>query len=203
MDPEPCLRPAQITGVILAGGRARRLGGVDKGLVEVAGLSLVERVIGVLTPQVGSLLINANRESGRYLRLGHPVIPDQRPGFPGPLAGIASALAAAPTDWILCVPCDTPWIPPDLGNRLGLALEAGRADLAVAHDGVRLQPLHALIPVRLARSLDAYLDAGGSAVQDWYHTLRSAVADFSDQPGGFANLNTWGDLREMERRLGG
>jgi molybdopterin-guanine dinucleotide biosynthesis protein A len=200
---ETPLKASDLTGLILAGGQARRLGGVDKGLVPLGGRPLVEWAIRALEPQVGTLLINANRHLDLYQGFGHAVIPDRDADHAGPLAGIASALAAAPTGWVLCMPCDTPQVPGDLGSRLADALLTSGADLAAAHDGTRLQPLHALIPVRLAKALDHYLASGGGAVQGWYRSLRVALADFSDRPEGFANVNTWDELRQVERRLAG
>jgi len=197
------LDPEDLTGVVLAGGRARRLGGIDKGLLELAGRPLVEWVLRALEPQVGPLLINANRRLASYGHLGFPVVPDRGRDFAGPLAGIASVMAAAPTGWVLCTPCDTPLIPKDLGTRLADALIEDDADLAVAHDGSRLHPLHALIPVRLAPSLEERLAHGGGAVHAWYESLRIAIADFSDRPDCFANINTWDDLQRIERRLVG
>lgn len=203
MAAEPPLKPSNLTGLILAGGRARRLGGVDKGLLPLGGRPLVAWAIQALEPQVGALLINANRRLDLYRGFGHPVIPDRDADHAGPLAGIASALAAAPTGWVLCVPCDTPLVPGDLATRLADALLTGEADVAAAHDGTRLQPLHALIPVRLAEALDHYLASGGGAVQGWYRSLRVALADFSDRPEDFSNINTWDELRQVERRLAG
>lgn len=203
MAAEPPLKPSNLTGLILAGGRARRLGGVDKGLLPLGGRPLVAWAIQAIEPQVGALLINANRRLDLYRGFGHPVIPDRDADHAGPLAGIASALAAAPTGWVLCVPCDTPLVPGDLATRLADALLTGEADVAAAHDGTRLQPLHALIPVRLAEALDHYLASGGGAVQGWYRSLRVALADFSDRPEDFSNINTWDELRQVERRLAG
>jgi molybdopterin-guanine dinucleotide biosynthesis protein A len=202
VGPEP-RNLRSLTGVVLAGGRARRLGGTEKGLLELAGRPLVEWVLRALEPQVGALLINANCRLDIYSQYGHPVVPDRQHDFPGPLAGIASALAASPTGWILCTPCDTPLIPEDLGMRLADALARADADLAVAHDGTRLHPLHALIPVRLAEGLEERLAHGGGAVQAWYDSLRVAIADFGDRCDCFANINTWDDLRRIERRVAG
>lgn len=201
MAAETPLKASDLTGLILAGGQARRLGGVDKGLVPLGGRPLVEWAIRALRPQVGTLLINANRRLDLYQGFGHPVIPDRDADHAGPLAGIASALAAAPTGWVLCVPCDTPLVPGDLARRLADALLRDGADLAAAHDGTRLQPLHALIPVRLAGSLGGFLKSGGGAVREWYRSLRLAVADYSDRPEAFANVNTWEELRRLEQRL--
>lgn len=202
MESDSPPRACDLTGVILAGGRAQRLGGLNKGLLDLAGLPLVAWAIRALAPQVGPLLISANRELERYRSLGHPVAQDLRPGFPGPLAGIATALAAATTPWVLCVPCDAPLVPADLAARLAAALGTTGADLAIAHDGRRLQPLHALIPVTLAGHLNAYLDAGKHAVRGWYGDLRIAQADFSEQAPSFVNLNTPEDLRRLEQALG-
>lgn len=202
MEADPPLRARDLTAVILAGGQARRFAGVDKGLLELAGRPLLDWVIRALAPQVGRLLINANRGPEGYRDFGYPVIPDLRPGFPGPLAGIAAALAAATTPWVLCVPCDAPLVPSALAPRLAAALGAGGSDLAVAHDGRRIQPLHALIPVTLGEGLNGYLDKGNRSVQGWYAGLRVAQADFSEEAESFTNLNTPGDLRRLELRLG-
>lgn len=203
MGTQPPFLTSKITGVILAGGQARRLGGAEKGLLELAGRPLVAWAIQALAPQVGTLLISANRQLETYRRFGHPVIPDQDPGFAGPLAGIASALTVVTTPWILCIPCDAPLAPRDLAARLAAALGGVPTKLAVAHDGTRLQPLHALIAVELAASLHAYLGAGKSAVHGWCQGHRPAVADFGDQAQAFTNLNTWEDLDHLERRLAG
>lgn len=182
------IQPERVTGVILAGGQGRRMGGLDKGLVEYRGRPLVAQVLAALRPQVGPLLISANRNQDRYRAHGVPVIADDLAGFQGPLAGIAAALAVATTPWILCVPCDTPHLPPDLALRLAAALQGDR-ELAVAHDGVRPHPLHALLPVTLAADLGAFLAAGERQTRAWQARLRLAQVDFSDHPGAFANLN--------------
>ncbi len=182
-----------ITGVILAGGQARRMGGVDKGLVPFAGRPLVEWVIEALRPQVGALLINANRNTERYAGYGLEVIADLEPGFQGPLAGIRSAMQAARTPWIVILPCDGPCPAPDLVQRLSLALHDQDAELAVACDGARMQPVHALLPVSLAASLDAFLAGGERKVDLWYARHRLALADLSDRPDCFFNINRPGD----------
>ncbi|HYN79739.1 MAG TPA: molybdenum cofactor guanylyltransferase MobA [Lamprocystis sp. (in: g-proteobacteria)] len=199
MNPSPTAK-ASITGVILAGGQARRMGGVDKGLVAFAGRPLIEWVITALRPQVGTLLINANRNLERYADYGLMVIPDLEPGFQGPLAGIRSAMQAARTDWIVTVPCDGPYPAPDLVERLATALSAADAELAVATDGVRIQPVHALLPVRLAASLAEALGAGERKVDRWYARHRVAYADFSDRPDCFLNINTQADAERPAGR---
>jgi molybdopterin-guanine dinucleotide biosynthesis protein A len=193
--------PAEITGVILAGGKARRLNGRDKGLEPFSGRPLVEWVVAALAPQVGGLVINANRNPETYGRLGYPVIADQLDDFQGPLAGFASAMAAASTPWILTVPCDGPFLAPDLAARLVAALERDDAELAVASDGRRMQPVHALLPVSLAPSLAAFLAEGERKIDRWYARHRVALADLSDRPESFANLNTEADAAELARGL--
>ncbi len=185
-----------ITGVILAGGRGRRMGGIDKGLAPFAGRPLIEWVIDALSPQVNSLLISANRNDAIYARYGIPVISDLAAGFKGPLAGIASAMRAASTDWIVTVPCDGPLLPGNLVSRLIDALTSNHADLAVATHGERIQPVYALLPVTLAPALDAEIERGTAKVETWMMQSCFALADFSDQPMAFSNVNT---LEEADR----
>ena len=197
-----CRRPAPIVGVILAGGRARRFGGIDKGLVEVSGRPMVEWLVEALRPQVDSLLINANRNEARYRATGVRVIGDRLPDFQGPLAGMAAAMSGVPAGGaILTVPCDSPLPPPTLADRLQAALTDAGADLAVAHDGERVQFVHALIRADLCESLDAFLAAGERRVELWYARHRLAIADFSDCRRHFLNLNRLEDLSGVEGLL--
>lgn len=193
---------ADMTGVILAGGRGRRLGGADKGLALFAGRPLVEHAIAALAPQVGDLCISANRNLERYAVYGYRVIPDSVAGYAGPLAGLLSAMEIASTPFVLCVPCDAPAVPADLAARLHAALMRAHADLAVAHDGVRLQPLFALLRRTLAPVLRAYLEAGGREAGRFMRTQAAAIADFSDRPQAFVNLNTPEDLRHPDAPAG-
>jgi molybdenum cofactor guanylyltransferase len=188
-----------ITGVILAGGQARRMGGRDKGLVAFRGRPLVEWVIAALGPQVAGLLVNANRNREAYAAFGYPVIGDRVDGYQGPLAGVASAMAAAGTPWILTVPCDGPFLAPDLGERLCAALIGEGADIAVASDGQRMQPVYALLPVALAPSLDDFLSAGERKIDLWYARHRVALADLSDRPESFANINSEADAALLQQ----
>jgi molybdenum cofactor guanylyltransferase len=198
-QPRLGVAPDEVTGVVLAGGRGSRMGGTDKGLIELAGRPLIEHVLEALEPQVGSILINANRNPARYARYGHPVVGDAMKGFQGPLAGFAAGMAAARTPWVLTVPCDSPRVPPDLLARLAQALGTQAAQMAVARDGDRLQPVYALLPVTLSVSLDRFLAAGGRKTDKWFAQHRYATADFSDCGEVFANLNTPEDRRGLAR----
>ena len=183
-----------VTGLILAGGRARRLGGVDKGLVDFAGKPLIEYVIEGLRHQVERLLINANRNADRYRDYGFPVIADDLTNFQGPLAGVATALRRVETDYLLTAPCDGPRLPRDLRERLMTALADSAAKAAVAHDGKRAQYAFALLHRDCGESLSAYLDSGERSIRGWFATLDPAVADFSDKPEAFFNINRPTDL---------
>ncbi len=160
---------------------------------------MVEWVIDSLAPQVGALVINANRNREAYAAYGHPVIADEIEGFQGPLAGFASTMAAVSTPWILTLPCDGPYPAPDLAERLCAALAEQEAEIAVATDGNRMQPVYALIPVALAASLRDYLAAGERKIDRWYARHRVALVDLSDHPEAFANVNTLEDSRTLER----
>jgi molybdenum cofactor guanylyltransferase len=188
----------EITGVILAGGRGRRMGGLDKGLIELAGRPLVEQVVNALAPQVQTILINANRNAEIYARYGYPVVADDLHDYQGPLAGLVAAMAVATTPWFLSVPCDAPYPHPELASRLTAVLQQNRAELAIAHDGSRLQPIYALIPVTFASDIRIYLNSGERRIGYWYTTHRMAIADFSDSPAYFRNINSpeeWENLR--------
>lgn len=190
-----------ITGVILAGGRGSRMGGEDKGLVALNGEPMVWHVITRLRPQVGALIISANRNGERYAALGVPVVPDLLSGFQGPLAGIASALQQATTDYVVTVPCDSPLIAPDLVARLARALASENAEVAVAHDGRREHPVFLLLERVLAGSLAAFLSAGERKIDRWFARHRVARADFSDCSEAFVNVNDAEERRAVEARL--
>ena len=192
--------PDLITGLVLAGGAARRLDGRDKGLVELDGRPLAAYVIDTLRPQVESVVISANRNLEQYRQFGWPVLEDRISGFAGPLAGVAAGLAAAQTPWLLACPCDTPNVPPDLASRLADALTAAGADIAIAADAGRLQPLHALIPVALAADLETYLASGERSVRGWLARHRVASARF-EHGDPFANANTADELTRLSALL--
>jgi molybdopterin-guanine dinucleotide biosynthesis protein A len=190
-----------ITGLVLAGGLARRMGGMDKGLIELAGRPMIEHVLDALRPQVGSLLINANRNTDRYAAYGHPVVSDTLQGFMGPLAGVLAALQRLATEFLVTVPCDAPLVAPDLVGRLYEACVANDADVAVATDGRRQQPVFLLLRADTAPSLEAYLAGGGRKIDTWFARLRLAEADLGDALDTFVNVNDPDERQRLEARL--
>ncbi len=192
------LSRSKITGVILAGGQARRMGGIDKGLLELRGKPLVAHVIFALKPQVENIIISANSGIDRYVGFGYQVVADTLPDHPGPLAGILSAMLAATTEYILTVPCDTPLLPPDLMLRLSSTLARNHAEACTVHDGMRIQPLFTLLRRELAASIFDYLNKGDNKVELWLQRQKLALADFSDQPAAFYNINTREELMAIE-----
>ena len=190
-----------ITGLVLAGGLARRMGGLDKGLVELAGRPMIEHVLHALRPQVGPLLINANRNVDRYAAYGFPVVSDTLQGFMGPLAGVLAALQRLATEFLVTVPCDAPLVAPDLVGRLHAACVANDADAAVATDGRRQQPVFLLLRASTAPSLEAYLSGGGRKIDTWFAGLRLAEADLSDALDTFVNVNDPDERQRLEARL--
>jgi molybdenum cofactor guanylyltransferase len=164
--------------------------GEDKGLIELNGKPLVAHVIDAIQPQVDAILINANRNQKRYATFGYPVIADSLLNYQGPLAGFITAMQTIETEDMLTLPCDGPLLPADLVERLYHARQAAGAEIAVAHDSKRLQPVYALIPKRLVDSLQGYLDGGDRKIDLWYAQHRIAHADFSDIPRTFININT-------------
>lgn len=190
-----------ITGVVLAGGQGRRMGGQDKGLVRVAGRPMAWWVLQRLTPQVEAVRINANRSQSEYAAWGVPVDGDTLPDYPGPLAGIATALTHAVTDRVLVVPCDAPLLPLDTASRLQAAMDGAAADLAVARANGRLQPVFMLLQRRLLGDLEGFLAEGGRKIDAWYGRLAVAEADFEDEADWLINVNTPEDLEAVEPRL--
>jgi len=187
---------ATISGVILAGGLGRRMGGVDKGLQLLDGRPLVLHVAERLAPQVGPLLINANRSMAEYAALGYPVIADRIPDFVGPLAGLHSALAACSTPLVMTAPCDSPFLPDNLVSRLYGAIQETEANLAIARAGGRLHPVFCLCRKTLLPQLEAYLQDGGRRVAQWCAAMGALEIDFDDQPAAFSNFNTLQELAE-------
>ena len=192
---------ANVAGLILAGGQARRMGGTDKGLLPLAGRPMVEHVIEAFRPQVGRILLSANRNHELYARYGHPVIADDLGDWQGPLAGVVTALRQGHAEFLATVPCDAPFMPLDLVARLRAACEADDADAAVASDGRRLQPVFLLLRSRVAPALEAYLEGGGRRVDAWLEQLHTVVVDFSDQATAFVNVNDPDERRAVEAQL--
>jgi molybdopterin-guanine dinucleotide biosynthesis protein A len=180
----------KITAVILAGGKARRMGGEDKGLIDLDGRPLIEHVLERIRPQVTQVVINANRNLERYAAFGHPVISDTLSDFQGPLAGFLAVMQQIDSDFIVTLPCDGPCLPDNLVERLRQAQQTAGADIAVAHDGDRMQPVYALIATRLQPSLEAYLQSGERKIDWWYAKHHTVNVDFSDAPETFLNINT-------------
>jgi len=193
--------PVDITGLILAGGRARRMGGQDKGLIELAGNSLIERCITSLSPQVNQIFISANRNIEHYQKLNLSVLQDSMGDHQGPLAGLQRALEMSPDMPVLVVPCDAPLFPKQLADRLLTVYQEDDSFAVIPHDGIRLQPLFALFPPSALKSLNEYLAAGQRKVETWVTSLPHKVVDFSDQSDCFLNINTKDDLHRAESYL--
>jgi molybdopterin-guanine dinucleotide biosynthesis protein A len=192
-----------MTGVILAGGRAQRMGGRDKGLLLLAGQPMAAHVIRLLHPQVDELLINANRHASAYQQLGYSVVSDGNDHFLGPLAGMLAAIRATTNPYILSAPCDSPLLPADYAQRMHAVLVKEKAELCVAHDGQRLQPVFALLSKTLENSLTTYLEAGERKIDRWFAGHRMATANFADHPEMFRNINTPEELAALEAQLVG
>ena len=189
------------TGIILAGGQARRMEGQDKGLIELAGCPMVQYVLDALTGQVGQIIINANRTRDIYAHYDCPVIADEFEGYYGPLAGMASCMRVIKTPFMVTAPCDSPFVPKDLVERLYLQLIRQDADISVAHSGKRIQPVFVLMKVSLLDSMLDFLQAGERKIDRWFEKHKLAVTDFSDKPDTFININTRDDLSMIEDRL--
>ena len=199
-----------ITGLVLAGGRGSRMGGVDKGLQPFHGVPLALHALRRLQPQVGSVLLSANRNLDSYAAFGAPVCPDALGDYPGPLAGFLAGLAHCGTPWLLTVPCDTPLFPADLALRLAAAVMPEGADLAMAsalemddRTGTvqwRRQPVFCLLRATLQHSLEEYVDSGGRKIGTWAQQHRCATVTF-DAPGddaqAFCNANTLAELQAL------
>lgn len=174
--------------VVLAGGRGRRMGGADKGLVDYRGRPLIEWVLDALRPQAGRLLISANRNLDVYGAYGHTVVSDSLPDFQGPLAGVLAALERTDARWLAVVPCDTPHLPADLVARLLDAARASGVPLAVAADDARTHHTCFVVDTSERAALDAFVARGGRAVRDWLAERPHATVRFD--AAAFANLNT-------------
>lgn len=191
------IKTQNITAVILAGGQGSRLGGVDKGLVSLRQISLVQHVISRVEPQVGEIIISANRNLDAYTNLGYPVYTDEVSDFAGPLAGILKALQHCQSEWLLTIPADSPFIADDLARRLIENVEDNK--IAIAHDGERLQPTFSLIHKSLESSLKDFLQKGERKTRVWMQQQPHTIVDFSDQADAFININTQDELNNAEK----
>lgn len=191
-----------ITGLILAGGRGSRMGGVDKGLQNFQGIPMALHALMRLGPQVGPLMINANRNLSAYEALEVPVWPDSTPDFAGPLAGVLTGLEHCETPWIATVPCDAPLFPLDLVERLAAAATAQQAEIAMACAPEalgavpRAQPVFCLMRMELAEPLAAFMQAGGRKIDEWTATRVTVLVEFEDTKA-FRNVNTLADLYQL------
>ena len=191
-----------ITGLILAGGRGSRMGGVDKGLQNHHGVPLAMHALLRLSPQVGEILINANRNLGAYESMGVPVWPDSLADYAGPLAGFLTGLERCETPYLVTVPCDSPLFPIDLVARLAQALEAADAEVAMAatmEDGVmQVQPVFCLMKSVVLESLVRFTQSGQRKIDKWTATLRCVEVPFDDAQA-FANANTPDELKALQQ----
>jgi molybdenum cofactor guanylyltransferase len=198
----------EVTGLILAGGRGSRMGGVDKGLQSFRGMPLALHTLLRLQPQVSEVLVNANRNLAAYEALGVPVWPDAQPDFAGPLAGFLAGLEHCETPWLVTVPCDTPMFPTDVVARLLQGAVGADAEIAMAsapeEDGqLRTQPVFCLLRRELLESLVRFTHGGGRKIDAWtaqHRTVQVAFDRPGDDPRAFFNANTLGELRELEQR---
>jgi molybdenum cofactor guanylyltransferase len=192
---------ADITGLVLAGGRGSRMGGVDKGLQLHDGMPLAQHAMQRLAPQVGPLLINANRHADVYAAMGVPVCADALPDFAGPLAGFMAGLVKCETPYLVTVPCDSPLFPVDLVERLAQALIEADADIAMAatlEDGVsQVQPVFCLLKASLRDSLAAFTQSGQRKIDRWTALHRCVELHFDDAHA-FFNANTLDELQQLQ-----
>ena len=190
-----------ITGIILAGGRARRMGGQDKGLIQLGMKPMIEYVLNAIEPQVDAIINNANRNQTTYEKYGFPVVADQIEGYCGPLAGMASGLQISETPFIVTAPCDSPLIPDNLVHKLYLTLRQENAEICTAFSNGRLQPVFTLMKSELLSSMLDFLNNGDRKIDRWFEKHHLAIADFSDQPETFININSAEELAAIELKL--
>ena len=189
----------KVSGVVLAGGQARRMQQQDKGLVTFKGRPLISYALAVISPLTAELFISANRNLPAYREFGYPVLSDLTQTFDGPLAGILAAMQAAQHPVLLVTPCDSPLLETAHLQRLLTALTA-QHDISVAYDGARLHPVMMAVRTELRHSLQDYLGSGERKLQNWLQLHRTARADFSDAPQACANINSLAELALFEQQ---
>jgi len=194
-----------ITGLVLAGGRGSRMGGVDKGLQNHLGMPLAMHAVMRLSQQVGHIMVNANRNLGAYESFGVPVWPDAIADYPGPLAGFLAGLEHCETSYLVTVPCDTPNFPDDLVARLAAALEREDAEIAMASttstQGTQVQPVFCLMKSSLMESLVRFTQSGQRKIDKWTAQHRCVEVPFDDE-AAFFNANTPDELRQLQASHG-
>lgn len=190
----------KISAVILAGGKAKRMGGADKGLVLLDGRPLIAWVLECIAPQADELFISANRNLDQYRQFGHPVLTDNSPDFQGPLAGLLRAMTEATHPLVLCAPCDTPFLPPDLAKRLADALEESGADIAIPVCSEQTHRTTCLCRRSLLPGLAHFINLGGRRVGEWQSGLNQIKVPFEDERA-FLNLNTAEELAAGEKQI--
>jgi len=183
-----------VSGIVLAGGQGRRMGGVDKGLQLLRGKPMAAWALERLAPQVDEIIVNANQNPEAYARFGYRVVPDAIGGFAGPLAGLHAGLTAAGHPLAVTVPCDSPFLPLDLVARLRKAL--GDNDLAVAKTGDQPHPVFSLVRRSVLDHLGKFLSSGGRKIDAWYATLKVVEVPFDDEAEAFRNINTREELKD-------
>ena len=191
------IQTGDITAVILAGGKGRRMGGQDKGLIEFDGRLMIELLIEALQSQQLDIVINANRNQSIDQSYGYPVISDELKDFQGPLAGFASAMAVVKSNYILTLPCDSPTLADNFVERFIETQNREQAPVCVAHDGERLQPVYALIDTGLLDDLKGFLQSGERKIDRWYAQYSYATVDFSAEAAMFENINTPEDRQRL------
>lgn len=193
----------KVTGVILAGGLARRMNNQDKGLINYKGRPMVSYAIAALAAVADQSLINANRNKEHYQQFGLPVVADQTDSFDGPLAGVLTAMIHTDADVLVVMPCDSPLIKAEHLQKLLLTRAEHDADVAVAFDGERLHPVFLAIKTALKTSLQDYLDSGQRKIDSWLEQQKMVKVDFSNEPEIFININTMTELSNLEAKADG
>jgi len=189
---------SSVTGLILAGGKGSRMGGVDKGLQSFRGRRLVDHVYERFAPQVGGIIINANQNHDDYRSFGVRVVSDAIGGFAGPLAGLHAGLSISKRPFLASVPCDSPFLPADLVERLYQRIDETGAELAVAKTGNQAHPVFSLMRRGVLDHLTEFLKGGGRKIDAWYATLNVVEVAFDDEAEAFSNINTREELQTWE-----
>lgn len=191
--------PSQVTGVVLAGGQGKRMSGNDKGLLELDGMSLVEHSVAILGKHLSTILISANRNVSEYAKIGLPVIQDEMENYQGPLAGILATMKTIKTDYLLCIPCDTPGLPDDLVERMLIALSEHSSKACCAFDGKRIHPVINVLHRDLLDKLEQFLATGQRKLQIFLEQVDCVKVDFSDEADAFININTPYELESFRK----